>query len=308
MVSVNLLFVLVTTGVLCVSSLSQKKECQCGLENISQRVINGKEVESGRYPWMTGLSFLMSKNGNTNSYNICGGSLITNQHILTAAHCLKEIFPSNIKATLGIDKWYNLFDNPKSLQVESYVVHPGYNFSDLLHHNDDLAIIKLKEPVAFSNILRPVCLPDFADYNAADELFLMGLGKQNKGKERIDATVLHEAVIAQRPVEDCINVWTGVGNHKFNPDKEICAGTDTSGCNGDSGGPVSIRRNGRVFQLGVTSYVESSCNMHIQHAGNVYMKVNAYLDWIRENTQGAQTCEGSALSFTNNDNDSWEWE
>ena len=299
MVSINLLFVLVATGVLCVSSLPQQKKCQCGLENISQRVINGKEVESGRYPWMTGLSFLMSKNGNTNSYNICGGSLITNQHILTAAHCLKEIFPSNIKATLGIDKWYNLFDNPKSLQVESYVVHPGYNFSDVFHFNDDLAILKLKKPVVFSNILRPVCLPDFADYSA-DELFLMGLGKQNKGKEKIDATVLHEAVIAQRPAQDCLNVWTGNGNHKFNPATEICAGTDTSSCHGDSGGPISIRKNGRVFQVAITSYAENSCNLNTQHAGNVYMKVNAYLDWIRENTQGAQTCAGGALKTKKN--------
>ena len=119
--------------------------------------------------------------------------------------------------------------------MESFVIHPGWSFSDILHFNDDLAILKLKKPVAFSNILRPVCLPDFADYIAADELFLVGLGKQNKGKPKVNATLLHEAVIAQRPVQDCLNVWTGNRNHKFNPAKEICAGTDTSLCHGDSG-------------------------------------------------------------------------
>ena len=140
----------------------------------------------------------------------------------------------------------------------------------------------------------------FADYNADDELFLMDLGKQNKGKERIDATVLHEAVIAQRPVENCMKYMTGNGNHKFNPATEICAGTDTSSCYGDSGGPISIRRNGRVFQLGIVSIVEASCNLNSQHFGNGYMKVNAYLDWILQNTQGAQTCGGGALKTKNN--------
>ena len=166
--------------------------------------------------------------------------------------------------------------------------------------NNDLAILKLKKPVAFSDILRPVCLPNFGDYNADDDLFLMGLGKQNQGGERVQAKVLHEAVIAQRPDKDCLNVWNGNRNHKFNPSKEICAGRDTSLCHGDSGGPLSIRRNGRVFQVGTTFYVENSCNLDTQHAGNVYMKVNVYLDWIRRNTQEGQSCAGGALPTKNN--------
>ena len=67
---------------------SFQEQCECGLENISRRVINGHEAQQGRYPWMVGLSFVKSsKRPGYTTFGTCGENLITNQHILTAAHC-----------------------------------------------------------------------------------------------------------------------------------------------------------------------------------------------------------------------------
>ena len=192
----------------------------------------------------------------------------------------------------------DIYNNPNSVEVESFAFHPGWN-SSADNNADDMAIIKLKRPVTFSNDLRPVCLPTGPQSVTGNQLFLIGFGMQNKGKEKVDATVLYKAHIPLRQLQDCINTWHGNGNHKFNSVKEICAGSETSACQGDSGGPLSIRRNGRVFQLGVVSFGTASCNLESK-AANVYMKVTAYLDWIRENTSDGQYCAGGAFGPVSN--------
>ena len=128
----------------------QSKDCACGRMNgkgPSTRIVNGKEVSPPhKYPWMVSIS------------DMCGGSLITNRHVLTAAHCVNP--PA---AYLWVD--LGLHDkrspNPKSKRVKvlSKHVHNDWKGEAYAYGGGDIAILTLATPVNFNTIISPVCLP-----------------------------------------------------------------------------------------------------------------------------------------------------
>jgi hypothetical protein len=189
-----------------------------------------------------------------------------------------------------MNQLHKYYQGPFS-EVESFVFHPGWNESNKFLFNDDLVILKLKKPLMFSSSQegpRPVCLPDFEDFT--ETMFAAGLGFQNVGYTKVMAKVLHETDLPRRPDQICLSHWNGDGRkHKFNRSQEICGGDLRSPCNGDSGGPVSIRRHGRVYQVGIISYGEITCNLESM-VPNVHMKVSYYMDWIKKMTENGKTC------------------
>jgi len=69
--------------------------CLCGIERVSNRIINGVPVEKGRYPLFAQLP-------------ICGGGLISDRHIMTSAHCIKEMLRLGLEFSYG----KHPFNNP----------------------------------------------------------------------------------------------------------------------------------------------------------------------------------------------------
>ncbi|XP_040596262.1 serine protease 46 isoform X1 [Mesocricetus auratus] len=117
----------------------------CGQTNISCKVVNGKVVEVGKWPWQVSILFL--------GMYVCSGSLIHYHWILTAAHCLQRSKnPANYTVKVGVQ---NLPDNSTELLLSSIVIHEKFN-SQMSY---DIAILKLKHPVAWSPLVQPICLP-----------------------------------------------------------------------------------------------------------------------------------------------------
>lgn len=263
----------------------------CGREAISTRIVRGKKSHRNRYPWLVSLLIPMGED-----YSSCGASLINDRYILTAAHCLtSKPKASEIIAMLGAyraDERFEAGKDQKLLPLESYVVHKDYRPSSP-KMDDDIAIIKLVTPIAFDGStltkqLCPVCLPAFSEH---DNLFVYGWGLQDNTATRKlkQAMVVFETYVDEVENATCSSDYWG---RTYKPEKEICAGTDSGTCQGDSGGSLSVRNNGQIYQVGVVSFGPRGCGVEGDVKPDIYERVTAHMDWIEENTKDAKWCYG----------------
>jgi len=243
--------------------------CQCGIPNRSNRIVGGVETEVNEYPWQVGLVSRFGKQP------WCGGTLISNKHVLTAAHCTVNTQASNIRVLLGEHKTDdNSFNR---VDVESIYNHASYNSNNMRY---DYAILTLKEPVTFTREVSPACLPSDVSKTYAGQLATVS-GWGTLKSQGSQPTVLMEVDVTVTTNEVCKNVY-GSGISGVN----ICAmdaGKDS--CQGDSGGPLFIQENGRYTVIGVVSYGYGCATPDVP---GVYARVTAVKDWITSYASGTQ--------------------
>merc|ERR1712112_711824 len=258
--------------------------CQCGLKGGStntvgnSRIIGGQDTELHEYPWQVGLVW---RNGHDPR---CGGTLISSTHVLTAAHCTvykgttRKLPASRIRVLLGE---HNITDSDfNRVDVAEIINHPNY---DSLTLDNDYAILRLANPVAFTNKVSPACLPADLDVTYARVLATVtGWGITSwEGWEEPD--VLQEVNVTVTTNTECNNAWK-----KENVDittNMLCAADyGKSSCVGDSGGPLMVPENGRQTVIGVVSFgwgnEETNVGCAVEGFPAVYARVTEKMDWI----------------------------
>jgi len=255
-------------GVETTTTTAAPANCNCGIPNRSNRIVGGVETEENEYPWQVGL---VSASG---SRPWCGGTLISDRHVLTAAHCTAGSSPSSISVLVGEHRT----DDSTFTRVPLSAItdHPDYNSGTL---DNDYSILTLAEPVEFSAAIAPACLPstnsDFAGVLAT----VSGWGTLSSGGNQ--PTVLNEVDVTVQSNAECNSAYgSGI------TDNMICAadaGKDS--CQGDSGGPLVAQENDKYTLIGVVSW-GYGCAMP-QYPG-VYARVTEKMDWILANTSGTQ--------------------
>jgi len=239
-------------------------------------IVGGSEALKYAYPWMAAL--LIDRK------HFCGGSLISDQYIVTAAHCTDKaneitilLGTHNIKASKEVEDGRQIFNITRSHIFQ----HPEYNGNTISH---DISILKLPEPITFTDRIRPVCLPNryfiprFFDDEAAK---VSGWGKNSDNAAGVHPT-LKEADVKVLSNGICRNTFRGIitGN-------QICIETkrDASPCKGDSGGPLMVKRNGPLgpymMIVGIVSFGSLTCERGLPVG---FTRTSAFLDYINQVT------------------------
>ncbi|KXJ81696.1 hypothetical protein RP20_CCG018224 [Aedes albopictus] len=260
---------------------------KCGVRNaqgINGRIKNPVYVdgdsEFGEYPWQVAI---LKKDPKESVY-VCGGTLIDNQYIITAAHCVKTYNGFDLRVRLG--EWDVNHDVEFYPYIErdviSVQVHPEYYAGTL---DNDLAILKMDRPVDFTGTphISPACLPDkFTDFSG-QRCWTTGWGKDAFGDYGKYQNILKEVDVPIVNHHQCQNQLrqTRLGySYNLNPGF-ICAGGEEGkdACKGDGGGPLVCDRNGSWQVVGIVSWGIGCGKANVP---GVYVKVAHYLDWINQ--------------------------
>ncbi|XP_041030322.1 suppressor of tumorigenicity 14 protein homolog isoform X2 [Carcharodon carcharias] len=252
---------------------SDEQNCSCGFRPYKHsRIVGGVDAEIGEWPWQVSLH--VKNHGNT-----CGASVISNHWLVSAAHCFQNTFgtkysdPNLWTAYLGLHVQLELNDRVVKRDIKQIIVHESYNLQTF---DNDIALLELSSPVAFSNVIQPICLPDAThSFPVGKSVWVTGWGKLKE--DGYEAKVLQKAElrIIKRPI--CNTLLSSTVTSRM-----LCAGFLSGGidaCQGDSGGPMSsVEGNGRVFLAGIVSWGDGCAR---RNKPGVYTKAAKFRQWIK---------------------------
>ncbi|XP_024149205.1 elastase 2 [Oryzias melastigma] len=244
----------------------------CGLPTyppVVTRVVGGEDVRAHSWPWQVSLQYL---SGNT-YYHTCGGTLIANQWVLTAAHCIGS---RTYRVYIGKhDLTANNEAGSIAISPERIIVHENW---DSYNIRNDIALIKLSTPVTFSNTITPACLPNSGEIlDDGAPCYVTGWGRLWTGGPIAD--ILQQALLPVVGHSTCTRPdWWGT----LVTTNMICAGGDgeLASCNGDSGGPLNCRNADGSWDVhGIVSF-GSSLGCNYPKKPSVFTRVSGYISWI----------------------------
>jgi len=265
---------------LAAAALAQQK---CGVPVVqpdtTTNIIGGKDAIPYSWPWQMALH----RQGSLT----CGGSLLSNNWVITAAHCVvQDPTPSNYQVKLGVfNQTVNNEAGEAVLDVSEVQVHPKYvGIVDNKPPVYDVALLKLKTPVTFTDHIIPVCIPkqDEPLPAAGTSLSFTGWGRTENSIFAGVSDLLQQVNMPLASDAAC-GEFTSPG---YVPEVMFCAGFDQPGkltCSGDSGGPVVEKRNGQYVLLGLTDFGKGNILRPCSSNLGGYARVSAFVtDFINK--------------------------
>ena len=227
------------------------------------RIANGENAENGQFPYQVGLDF-EKEDGST---HVCGGSIISEEYVLTAAHCIEG--SERVSVYFGTTS-FTAIELEVSVEAENFIIHEEYDSETLLN---DIGLIKVPA-LTYTDTIQPVALPAISDSYPSyvgDDAIAAGWGyTSDESGNTPDLQWASMKVIGN--------------SESYGPDfplSQICVSSEggVSACDGDSGSPLVLADTNT--QIGLMSFTTVSCT-----AGNPqsYTRLTSYLTWISNNT------------------------
>ncbi|XP_068276789.1 acrosin-like [Nyctibius grandis] len=250
----------------------------CGLRPMvsrygSSRVVGGTDAQPGAWPWIVSIQAPWK----TGTGHVCGGSLISSQWVLTAAHCfIKVSHISTWRVVIGATQLSQEGPETQVRNIARLLVHENYAHGP---EENDIALLVLDQPVQCGYYVQLACVPDFSlRVSELTTCYVSGWGSTTPRSGR-PSDALQEAQVHLIDAKLCNSSWWYRGAiHTHN----LCAGYPQGGidtCQGDSGGPLVCKdKSADYFWLvGVTSW-GYGCGRPRQPG--VYTSTQHFYDWI----------------------------
>jgi secreted trypsin-like serine protease len=275
-------FLLLTVQVFRVTAFEAS---QCGVSKYADAgdmflpvptIVGGIQAREYEFPWQVSL-----RDKASNSH-FCGGTIISDTWILTAAHCLTDVLARSLSVVVGEYQRSATYSAVRqTLDAQATYIHKQYAADN---QTNDIGLIKLAGNIVFNVNVQPACLPVSNDLYQGQKCQCSGWG-----------TLFYYATSLPDYLQYVtLNITTDTYCHEaFLPNESIYPGmmcaTDNQGdttrdsCQGDSGGPLTVKNStGNFHVVGIVSW-GIGCASGFP---GVYTRVSDYLQWIDDVTNG----------------------
>ncbi|XP_041490011.1 granzyme C-like [Microtus oregoni] len=226
----------------------------------AEEIIGGHEVKLHSRPYMAFIEYVNDKGKNYN----CGGFLVKDNFVLTAAHCMG----SSMRVTLGAHNISFQEETQQTIPVAKAFPHPDYNFKD---DSSDIMLLKLERRAKRTNAVRPLRLPrSNAHVKPGDVCYVAGWGMVDPNGKLLDTLQAVELTVQKD--EECESRFP----HRYNKATAICVGDpkiNRPSAYGDSGGHIVCKNRA----VGIVSLVDKNGS-----APGTYTRVSSFLSWIQK--------------------------
>ncbi|XP_030750144.1 chymotrypsin-1-like [Sitophilus oryzae] len=223
----------------------------------SPRIVNGTDAEEGEFPFAVSLRY--------KSRHTCGGTILNEKYILSAAHCVCNNQEPRNSSYYSIQYGLNkIFPEPINTINISKIYCNQFNSEALIY---DSAVLELESPLPDNESWKPVKLAENFVTAEPQNGLIIGWGKT--GHDKPISIVLQKLEVDIYDDETC--------GASMNNVHHICFGALSGGaCNGDSGTALLVDD----MQVGIASFITNKCGIATKKHPNVYSRVSTYYEWI----------------------------